>query len=983
MKKIYPLLILILFNSFFAFDVEAQVGIITTVVGNGTAGYPTEGVPATSTPIPGSSDVALDKYGNLYIAVSYAILKKDTFGNLHTIAGYIGTPGFSGDGGPASSAQLYAAWGVAVDDSGNVYIADTYNNRIRKVNTAGIINTIAGNDTASYGGDGGPAIIAKLNNPTDIALDHLGNIYFTDRQNHRVRKINTAGVISTVAGNGVWGYTGDGGPATTAQLFSPTGLTVDDTGNIYIADNSNCRIRKVNTAGIISTIAGTSTCGYSGDGIPAVSSNLSTPWDVAIDKNGNIFISDETNQRIRKINTSGIITTIAGTGFGAGTICAGCYSGDGGPATSAKIRLPLGIIIDSTGNNIYYADGNDRVRRINFGYGIGVSPLDSVCAGTSVTFYANSVAGCATPSYQWHLNGAIVAGATSNTYSYTPSNGDSVRCVMSCAGGGSYNSSTIRMTVRPVVNPTNHIATFTGDTVCAGTLVTFLSTTTFAGTAPIYNWYVNGSLVTSGSSAAYAYIPSNGDNVYCSLVSSIPCASPAVRTSNFITMHVNPIITPMVTISCTPNDTVCSGTPVTFTASSIGGGSMPGYQWKVNGIIASSGYSSYTYVPSPGDSVKCTLMSSSSCATATTATSNVIGLYVIPAITPVIAITSFPGDTVCAGTTVTIVAATTGGGSSPVYQWRKNGFAVGSSVTYSFTPVDGDSVRCIFTSSAVCAVGVASTSSSIHFVVKPYSSPAVAITVTPSDTVCEGDMCVFNAIPVLGGATPFFQWRKNGVAVGTGGSMYSYYPSTGDSIICFLTSSDLCATPPTVFSNKIGLNVEATLAPTISLSAPASAAASTIVTVNATISGGGSTYVIVWMNHGITFNVTTVPEVSYVKSAGPDIISAIINPTTTGCFDTGISNVVTINVSGDAISGSPSMLSASSIYPNPATDELTIKTADTYSSFSITNSIGQIMLQQPLSNNVTTVNVKALPPGLYIVSLEGEEGREVMRFLKR
>ncbi len=205
---------------------------------------------------------------------------------ITTIAG-TGTPGFTGDGGQATSAQLNAVWGVAVDAQGAVYLADNNNNRIRKV-SGGLITTIAGNGTQGYSGDGGQATSAELYYPEGIAVDAPGNVYFADWGNDLIRKVSTDGIITTVAGNGTAGYSGDGGQATSAELNSPKGVAVDSQGNLYIPDRLNYRVRKVTPAGVITTVAGTGVQGDSGDGGQATSAQLNSPWGVVVDGQGNL-----------------------------------------------------------------------------------------------------------------------------------------------------------------------------------------------------------------------------------------------------------------------------------------------------------------------------------------------------------------------------------------------------------------------------------------------------------------------------------------------------------------------------------------------------------------------------------------------------------------------------------------------------------------------------------------------------------------------
>ncbi len=271
-----------------------------------------------------------------------------------TVAGN-GTNGESGDGGLATNAEIYAG-SVAVDQMGNFYIADSANNRIRKVDSAGIITTIAGNGDGGFSGDGGPATNASLFNPAAVAIDPAGNIYIADEANDRVRVVSTNGVISTFAGDGTNGFFGDGGAATNADLADPSGLAIDQSGNVFIADMGNNRIRKVGTNGIITTIAGTGTNGYFGDGGPALAASFSHPSDVALDVLGNLFVADAGNIRVRRISPDGVVLTVAGHG-------AAGYYGDGAAATNAFFEAPQSISADGLGN-LYIADGTEHVREV-------------------------------------------------------------------------------------------------------------------------------------------------------------------------------------------------------------------------------------------------------------------------------------------------------------------------------------------------------------------------------------------------------------------------------------------------------------------------------------------------------------------------------------------------------------------------------------------------------------------------------------------
>lgn len=333
--------------------------IITTVAGTNVSGYSGDGGPAITAKLSFPGGVAVDNLGDVYIADSdnNRIRKVDTHGVISTVAG-TGVAGFTGDGALAVNAKLYFPQEVAVDNLGNLFIADMENSRIRKVDTNGIITTVAGTALYGYSGDGGPATNASLAFPLSVTPDNLGNLYIADTQNSRIRKVNANGIITTVAGTNTTGFSGDGGPANVAVLNHPGQVALDSTGNLFIADSSNHRIRKVDTNGIITTVAGGGGAGFSGDGHAATNAQLGLPAAVAVDSIGDLFILDTGNARVRKVDTSGVIFTVAGSsGIG--------YSGDGGPATSATLSKPSGIALDSLGNLFIADTDNSRIRKVS------------------------------------------------------------------------------------------------------------------------------------------------------------------------------------------------------------------------------------------------------------------------------------------------------------------------------------------------------------------------------------------------------------------------------------------------------------------------------------------------------------------------------------------------------------------------------------------------------------------------------------------
>jgi NHL repeat len=352
-------------------------GVITTVAGNGTAGYSGDGGPATRAQLDGPTGIAVDATGDLFIADggNQRIREVTPNDTIQTVAG-TGTQGYSGDGGPATAAQLNNPEGIAVDAEGDLWIVDRDNGRVREVNSGGTISSPIGCGLFLSSGDGGPGTSAEMDSPEGLAVDAQGDVYVSDSLDNRVRRITPAGVVTTVAGNGNYGFSGDGGPATSAELWDPQGLAVDSAGNLYIADFYNNRIRKVTPAGIISTVVGYGTYGFAGDGGGATKAWLEGPTAVAVDAKGDLFVADEGNDRIREVTPAWTeITTVAGDGIQGDT-------GDGGPGSTAEIDDPTGLAVNAAGD-VFIADSvNNKIREL--------SPT-----GTITTFAGNGTAGFA------------------------------------------------------------------------------------------------------------------------------------------------------------------------------------------------------------------------------------------------------------------------------------------------------------------------------------------------------------------------------------------------------------------------------------------------------------------------------------------------------------------------------------------------------------------------------------------------------------
>ena len=408
-------------------------GIITTVAGNGTAGYVGDSSSATNAEINNPYGVAVDTNGNLFIADygNNRIRKASTNGIITTVVG----GGYAiGDGGLATSANISTPSAVTVDPNGNLFIADKGNCRIRKVSTNSIITTVAGNGAQGYAGDGGSATNAEISGTLGIAVDGSGNLFIADTWNNRIRKVSTNGIITTVAGNGVTGYAGDGGAATNAEFYFPIGIAVDASGNLFIGDNDNYRIRKVSTNGIITTVA--------------YIANPSGPNGVFVDTSGNLLVAN--NGYISRVSTNGTVVQVAGNG-GQG------FAGDGGSATSATLYYPNGVAVDANGNLFIADKGNNRIRKVSSSPSLVLNSISANNAGSysviitsssgSVTSsvatlllppsiiaqpqnqfailggsasFSVSVSSATDPSYQWYcLNNLSQAGASAQVaYGY-------------------------------------------------------------------------------------------------------------------------------------------------------------------------------------------------------------------------------------------------------------------------------------------------------------------------------------------------------------------------------------------------------------------------------------------------------------------------------------------------------------------------------------------------------------------------------------
>ncbi|MEI6884220.1 MAG: FISUMP domain-containing protein [Bacteroidota bacterium] len=519
-----------------------------------------------------------------------------------------------------------------------------------------------------------------------------------------------------------------------------------------------------------------------------------------------------------------------------------------------------------------------------------------VCEGTAVNFTASPVNGGSSPVYQWIVNGAG-AGINSPSFSYIPSNGDQVICyllssMLTCATNNPAMSNTISMTVNPIL-PVSVSIDVSANPICQGTVVNFTAYPVYGGSSPSYQWYVNG--IASGTNTqVFAYAPTNNDVVNCVLSSSIPCPTGNPSTSNSVTMVVNAILP--VSVSVTPSSNpVCSGTPVTFTAVPVNGGSLPIYQWYVNSAVAGGLGSTFTYIPVNGDQVSCRLTSYLNCTTGNPAFSNTVTMVINPDL-PVSINIAASENTYCEGQLINFTANTVNQGSNPVYQWQVNGLNVGmNSATYSYVPLNGDAVTCILTSDAICASGNPATSNTLVMIINPNPPYPVSVTISAlTNPVCAGTAASLTAVPVNGGTAPFFQWQVNGLNAGIDDPVFSFIPVNGDQVRCVVTSNLICANGNPASSNTINMVVNPPPLPaSVTVAASVNPVCTTApVTYTATPVNGGSSPSYQWQVNGVNAGADN-PVLSYVPAHADQVVCVLTS--SYACLTT---NPVTSNTIG-------------------------------------------------------------------------------------
>jgi len=1028
MKKIRLLISCVLSVAALFCGFASQGQTITTIAGSTIIGGgpppppPTEGVAATASTTYEPYGMAQDASGNLYFAdYQYNMIRKidHTTGIISLVAGN-GTRGYAGDGGLANAAtcELNQPKGVALDDTGNIYISDYGNNRVRMINhTTGIITTIAGTGSAATPyGDLGPASAAHINpngivvGPPPPGLPGAGvTIYVSDGTggNYVVHAITYipppffgAYAISTVAGSAATGTPpwGDGAAATAANLNSPRGLALDNSGNLYIADMNHNLIRMVSaTTGNISTVVGNDlagTAGFGGDGgaATAAACKINAPTGVAVDGSGNLYIADVGNDLIRYV-TGGNISTIAGVLATTGT----SPYGDGGAALLGNLSAPVSVLLDnqtgSTGNYYISDEMHDRIRYVNVSVSAsgpptftGGSPQTLVVCENSTANSLNSLLQVAESTTGLTLNWSVATppthgGTLTATYSttstgssitptglsYTPPTGfsgtDAFKIQVS--NGTSTATTTINVTVNPIP-PVASIGS-TATSVCVGSTITLTETTTGGvWAAANADARVAGGTVTgvAGGTDEIYYIVSNS------------CGSDSAR----VAITVNSSAAPSVSITSSLGTTTC-GVPGTFTATAVNGGPTPAFQWSVNGTpVTGATLPSYTYIPSAGDVVSVQLTSDAPCVTVATATATITmsgGTSIVPTINIA---TGLASDTLCIGIPITLTSVITNGGSAPVYSWTVNGISSGSGTTLVYTPSatsEGDIIVCRLTSSIPCAIPSSVLSNDIIIHIRSAATSSVNITANPGSAVCTGTMVTFVATETGGGSDPTLRWSRAGINVATGPS-YACVPDDGDAVYCTMHSSIACTPTDSVNSNVINMRVSVPLTPTVTIvSNITSTGLYGTIEFVATVTSATLTPSYQWYVNGVAVPgaVSSVYVLNGNLSASY-IVNCVVG-SGDGCNLSGTSNDISVSF-GLGVKSTAASNTEMKLVPNPnkGVFSLTLQSDNNeQADVVITNILGEKVKTLSITTNNTTEITIDEAPGIYILTATTSGGR--------
>ena len=979
-------------------------GIITTIAGSNALGgsYTGDGGQATDAGLNLPNSIAFDAAGNLYITDqnNNAIRMVNTAGIISTIAGN-GTANYNGDGGAATAAQINSPSALAINAMGNLYFVDN-NNAIRMINTAGIINTVAGNASSGYTGDGGIATAATFNYPQGLTFDMAGNLYVSDQGNSVIRLINTAGIVSTIAGNGSPGYSGDGAAATAAQLQNAAGVAIDAGGNLYLADYNNKVIRMVNTAGIISTVAGNGTYGYTGDGGVATAAELEGPQAVVFDPMGNLYIVEYDNSVVRKLtqstfgaalNFDGTIndqismgtamTTAMGT-FSVltveawvkpATVSSGSESEIIGNYDSPNGNMQF-LLRQQQNTYAFFADPGTGFQAVTSPAGTATANVwqhvAGVWDGNNLMIYINGVlqatqTGVTGPNLNNSITNAVVMGYepagsgegfsgdmdevrvwscvrtqcqinTSMNCELAPSdrvnlfayykfnegiagaNNPTVNILVDSSGNG-YNGTldafaltgtsgnwvapggvTTGVSCGPVVNPT---VTVNSATVCAGT-----TTTLTASGVTTYSWSTSATTasITPSPTVTASYTVTGANANYC-------------MASAISTVSVNTLPTVSVTVNTA---TVCAGAKDTITAN----GTATSYTWNTNATTMS-------ITPSPTVTSTYTVMGTdaNNCMNWATATINVNAL-------PTLSVTTSAGYSICPNTLDTLKAS----GTATSYTWNTTHAVTDytvhpfNSTTYTLTGVDANGCK-----------------NTITQLITVYPRPTLTVTAT-SGTVCTGNSTTLSTI--TGSVTvTSYSWNTGATtpSISVSPVMTSTYSVQG-------FDAEGCSTTKhyTVTVNSL---------PTIT-------ATSNIDTIciggTATLTAGGAT-TYTWNTSAtsasipVTLTVTTTYTVMGTDGNGCENMTTVTETVSTTC-QAGIERYSADN-------------NNVSVYPNPSNGNFIITTTENTSSIMVTDMLGNELQSINPTGTSTNINMSAQPSGVYFIKVTANGVQAVKRII--
>lgn len=597
-------------------------------------------------------------------------------------------------------------------------------------------------------------------------------------------------------------------------------------------------------------------------------------------------------------------------------------------------------------------DNNDSLRGEYIVSNAVVAPFitiagsdDTICAGTQVTFTANISNGGTLPVYQWKKNN-IPVGSNSSTYTdNTLINGDLITCELTsnstCVSPSNAISNSVTITVTSGLTASVSITAVPGNTICAGTQVTYTATPVNGGNNPVYQWKVNHVPIGGNANTFTSSSFSNGDMITCEMAINASCVTPATAVSSPDTLHVAPVVVPAINIASNAGNSICRGVPVTFTATVANEGSTPVFQWKKNNINV--GGNTAGYVDSAlnnNDIITCQLISNANCANPAQITSNPVSMTVYATEAPTISIYSNTGNTICTGTVVTFIASSSNGGTSPVYQWKKNNTNVGTNNSqYEDTALnDQDIITCELTSSNTCAQPLTALSNTVTMTVNAYTIPSMTISADAGNNICHGATVIFTANPVHAGSSPTYQWKKNNVNVGTNSAVYTDHNLAGnDTIYCVLTSSYACTHQANAGSNHIVMTVHP-------LPAINAGADQTILQGSSVVLSASDADNYTWNTGDTTASIIVTPAMttSYVVS-------------TVNGFSCSNTDTVRVTVNYSALSVSPGSYNYGNVVANtPASTNITIHNNGT-----ITEAIDSITVAGAFSTSFSTQTVTA------------------------